>query len=54
MTQFLRKFIAQHATSSTGIDNCSGDAPTTDYETIPDEIQVTRITADRRDILVAR
>jgi hypothetical protein len=65
MTQSLRKFNAQpppndqepdatQQTSSTDIDNCSGDAPTSDYETIPNEIQVTPITVDRRDVLVAQ
>jgi alpha-glucosidase len=30
-----------------------GDAPTTDYVTNPDDIQVTRVVVDRRDVLAA-
>ena len=64
MTQFLRKFNAQHPrndqepdamqqTSSQVLTIAPGDASTADYETNSNEIQVSRITVDRRDILRA-
>jgi alpha-glucosidase len=35
------------------VANIYGDARTTDYETNPNEIQITRIVVDRRDVLLA-
>jgi alpha-glucosidase len=35
------------------VANIYGDAPTTDYDTNPSEIQTSRIIVDRRDTLIA-